>query len=277
MRKIMILVLVLTGLVYSSEMPIGVYDNGDSHARLLRDISLIKDSLGANFIYGSFDTVVVNRFSEAGYDIIKWGSSDQNNPNIMSAYSYFKVQAEDASSAIKFETRLGTQTGGFLVYSGQDTMLNNLEFCQYPKMHFLDDDCESPKQFYSKIRMAIPPMSVPVGTLLGRILVNREDSSGFWTLKGAIDILATQELRDGDTVEVPDNPPYFTLCNSDTCAWANNVKYSFWSSGVTTVYLDYLKAYEEMGQKIVETTDYDDSIAAAVTGGWRDAVDYWWL
>jgi hypothetical protein len=277
MRKIMILILVLTGLAYSREMPIGVYD-GDS-TRLIRDISLMKDSLGVNFIYGSINDSIVSTLSQAGYDIIKWGSRDQNNPNIMSAYSYFKVQAEDASSAIKFETRVGSDSGGVLFSANSGNMLDNLIFCQYPKMHFNRDDCEDPKMFKAKVRMALDTAGVPEGTLIGKIVVCRYKNNA-WDTVAVIPINADDSLLTGNMFEVPMNPPSFRLCigdSADACDWAYNVKYSFWNNGVTTVYLDYLKAYEERGLEIVETNLWDDSIRASVTGGWRDAVDYWWL
>jgi hypothetical protein len=255
------------------ELPYGVYCTKDWF--ITDDISALDDTLGINFVYGLSDSNTAPTMSQAGYDVIKWGSADPYNPSRASDYSYFKVEAEDAASPIKFETRLGTVSGDFLVYSGQDTMLDNLWFRQYPTETYRGSN--SRKTFYAQVRLAIDSTGVALGDTIGRILVHRQESDASWSVRGTIAILATQELLDGDTVEAPSNLIPFWLCELGSCIWSYKVKYSFWNSGATTVYLDYFKSYELTGLDIVEGSNLDDEIKAAVAGGWRDYVDNWWL
>jgi len=258
------------------ELPFGVYCTRDTLT--VDDISILSDTLGFNFIYGISDSNTVPVLSQAGYDVIKWGDPDTlvHSPNKMSGYSYFKVEAEDRGSPIRFENWQGQSSGDFLVSSNNGNMIDNLWFGQYPKMHYLGQ--EGPKPFWAQVRLAIDPTDMTPDSLIGKILVYRFINNG-WDTVAAIPVYPDSFLLAGDTVEAPSNPPLFRLCEGgpDTCAGDYKVKYSFWNSGKTTVYLDYFKSYDDIGQRIVETTQYDDSITAAVTGGWRDSVDYWWL
>jgi parallel beta-helix repeat protein len=255
------------------EMPFGVYCTRDY--MILDDIDIMDDTLGINFIYGSFSDNIVGSISQAGYDVIKWGSADEYNPNKMSGYSYFKVEAEDVASPIRFETQVGNFSGDFLVSSNQDIMLDDLWFKQYRAMY---GGGQEPKQLYAKVRLGIDTAGVDLNDTIGRILVHRQESDGSWVERANIVITATDDLLAGDTVEVPANPSFFRLCEPGSCSWGGyKVKYSFWNSGATTVYLDYFKSYDQRGLEIVESDAWDDEIAAAVTGGWRDYVDYWWL
>jgi hypothetical protein len=114
--------------------------------------------------------------------------------------------------------------------------------------------------------------------LIGKIIVHRQNGDGTWTLRGEIDVLATVDLLEGDTVEAPAQAASFTLCEFGSCQWQYRVKYSFWNSGATTVYLDYYKAYDDMGNRVLNG-EFDNAIRAAVNeaGTWKDSVDFWWL
>jgi hypothetical protein len=278
MRKlclIAVMFLLLVSVSYAfdaNELPYGMYCTVDT--LILDDISIMADSLGMNFVYGNFSSDVVEALDQAGYDVIKWGNPTPADSDYyrMSGYSYFKVEAEDASSPIRFETRLGMSQDIFQVYSGQDTMLDDLWFDQNNEMRF--GSGENPKQFYAKVRMRIDPTGMNLGDLIGRILVQREDSTNHWSVRASYDILATQALLDTETVEVPEQSSSFTL-NDATCECSYKVKYSYWNNG-HTVYIDYFTAYEDEGKNVING-DYDGKIQANVTGGWKDDVDYWWI
>jgi len=257
------------------ELPLGMYCTKDDF--IIDDISALGDTLGVTFVYGLSGTpaVVVGLLNQAGYDIIKWGSADPYNPSKASDFSYLKVEAEDSTSPIKFETRLGNDSGDFMVYSGQDTMLDDLWFGQYPTEAYRGSN--APKTFYAQVRLAINTTGVVLGDTIGRILVQRQDTDSTWSLHGNLIVTATQELLNGDTIEVPTDNQYFRLCEQGSCARSYKVKYSFWNSGATTIYLDYLKSYEQTGLEIVEDTTLNSTIRAAVTGEWEGQVNDWWL
>jgi hypothetical protein len=257
------------------ELPYGIYCTKDWF--ITNDLTALEDTLGINFVYGITDTSAVKLLDGAGYDIIKWGSPDPYNPSRASDYSYFKVEAEDFDSPIRFETQsYDSISNGFLVSNDSGIMVGDLWFGQYPTNAYRGEQVIGPKEFFIKVRLAIDAAGMTTDSLIGVIYVHRLAGST-WEERAAIPIYPDSALLAGDAVEAPADPISFGLCGQDSCAWDYKVKYSFWNSGATTVYLDYFKCYEDIGEEIVESTNLDSTIQAAVTGGWRDSVDLWWL
>ncbi len=96
-------------------------------------------------------------------------------------------------------------------------------------------------------------------------------------MKGlAIPILADDSLLTGRFFEVPANPPSFTL-GAEGNFGGYPIKYSFWNTGITTVYLDSLKCYDEAGKEFVQDTTLMRYYHNLVTAPTWNQIDYWWL
>jgi hypothetical protein len=265
--------------VSPQKIPLGVYTTMDN--LISKDLSILNDSLGVNFVYGTIDTSLVDRFKSAGLNLIRWGSSPAERlnstygPDRLSACSYVLVNANDDSSQIRFEVQNGIRSDSFLVSADSGIMLDNLWFYQYIRTF----SWEEPWKLVPKINLRIDPRGARAGTLIGTLFVHRLIGNS-WEEVAAINIYPNSRLLRGEMATLPESDISFSLCNNKGCDDSYAVKYSFLNNGKTKLFLNYFKCYDEIGRKLMETDIFDDSIAAAVHGpdnNWRNKIDYWWL
>jgi hypothetical protein len=285
---VLVLWLFLSGVALGEDtIPLGIYIAGDPAGIFVPDASIMRDSLGLNFVYGKMTGTQVGDLLSSDLKTIEWTTGPENR---YSSASYVLVGAGDDSSSIKFEGKQGMYSEeGYLYWPFQDTMLNDLHFSQYTRnaQLYVGYPLPNPTPLHPKIKMSIDTLGlydtsgVRCDTcLLGRILVFTwfdSVTTHEWRIRRSIDIRPDDSLRTGGMTEEPLGDSIFTLVDQNDNAGTATVKYAFWNSGKTTVYLDYFKCYDQVGKNLVESNFYADSIGAAVKGSWHDDVSGWWL
>jgi hypothetical protein len=264
-----VFVLLLCPAIYAAELPMVVYTVNDDI--ILQDAAALRDTLGINFIYGRVARDQVYNLKNAGLGLIKW-SGENNLVNRLSGESYFVASAVNSTAFPHFETRSGHPYGEFWASDTTGMALDNFWIKQRALSPFPEE--QGPRQFYVKMRLAIDSAGVNLGDSIGTIYVHRLINDE-WEERAAIPIFADDSLLTGRVFEVPADPPYFYL-GSVNDKDVYRVKYSFWNSGKTTVYLDSLKCYNLMGLEVMNG-EWDQRIADSVTTPPWDEVDGWWL
>jgi hypothetical protein len=271
MRKIMILILVLTSMAYSRELPIALYTEHDN--LVLQDTIPLRDSLGINYIYGTVDYSAITPLKNAGLGLIKWGGTGWNDINYLSGKSYFAVAANDFNSFPRFTVHRGSASGNFWTNDSSGVklsgpILDGFWFYQYDRSGFWG---EGPRDFYANIRMAINPTNMTGDSLIGIIYIHRYDGNN-WLVRDSILVYPDSNLLAGGTVYVPSNPRSFTL-GEDGCLSTYQTKYSFSASGKMIVYLDTLKCYDIEGLRVTDGY-YNQRIADSVNASPYNQIDY---
>jgi hypothetical protein len=258
----------------SAEIPMVMYTTGDDI--ILQDTTDLRTTLGINYIYGTIDSYAVSNLKAAGFGLIKWGGvGSSKNVNYYSGKSYFVVAAVDNSAFVRFYLKNGYESNGKWVSDAAGMALDSLCFGQSVMTGFYED--QFPREYFVQMRLAIDPAGVSEGDTIGIIYVHKLLNDTTSEERASIPIIADDSLLTGRTFEVPANPPSYTLGSQGDWG-AYTTKYSFWNSGKTTVYIDSLKSYDIEGQRLIESSVYNNLIDSLVTDPivWNQ-IDYWWL
>jgi len=268
MYRTLLMIFILPSLCFAQlideyVMPFGGYSSHPCTTSIFFSDSCLEvmhDELGINqFMMGGFTGFQAGRFAEEGIYVYPWGTAPTRPQQRYAHSSYYICDAEDDYSDFKFETRSGTVQDSFLVYGGNDFMLNGLYFRQENYQWMMSTDQQIRYYPYLKMMIERDTLQTHSSTVVGVFYaINIEDNSADST-RFADTLIVANFPSDHDTllsltndwessISYSDN--FYYVLNDDNSTDTPKMEFRFKAAGNCTVFIDYFKVHCQYGDRL---------------------------
>jgi hypothetical protein len=271
------------------ELPMGAYISGGPFLNWvdINYMDTMHNELGLNFIYPSYDSgaVFIDKMLKFALDTHKMKCIPANGNKDYNKYShghYLVIQAEDQQQEIRFRTRRGidyVEGNYWKIMPVADTVLDSLFFRAEPKR--VSGYLSLPITYYPFINLKIDTTGLSSSDTIGflNIYCGTWWTSAYDTLIRVCPILAgpffysNPQIYSFPNFIIPDQ-----VGSGLNSHGVDHLNFQVVTTGICTLWVDYLKMYDIWGKNLIEDHFFDQNIKryTSPTNTWVDSCVIGW-